>query len=788
MDNAKQLSCVSDGPRHTGDVATVRVWRMLKLDRSTLKTALWIAILALAYGLTSWIGLRDALLPAHTSVIWPASGIALAACLAWGPRVWPGVWAVSLILNLWVAATPAGISAPGLAVAGSIAVGTTLQSGVTAFLLQRWVPGGLFARASAVFRFTGLVALGSILAPSWSAVSLVLAGFTSPGAYLDAWPSWWLGDLTGMLVFAPLLLQWREMLRVSRRRGWIPEAIGTCAAIIAISVLVYVGWASLGNPQYVLAFVALPCIVWIAFRFRPPGVALTAAFVSAIAVGAMSHDPGALQRDMSEDSYLLFQAFSGLVSVTGLALSAAITGQKQAEKAMRAEKARYLDLYDNAPDMLASVDANTAIITECNQTLAKLLGLTKDAIVGCSVFDLYHPDSRDAARRAFQAFQITGEGHFTELALARRNGNKLEVSVTASAVRDASGRILGSRTSWRDITARKVAERSLNESQQLWRTFIEQAPAAIAMFDQRMRYLAVSRRFISDAGFSPDIELYGASHYDVFPTMPAHWKAAHRRALAGEVVTCDDDQFEMPDGTVQWLRWEVRPWYDVGGLGGVVVFTEDVSRRKQASDELRQLNAELEQRVRERTTELEQLAREMEAQSLTDPLTTLPNRRALDHKLGVEVRLAIRHRVPLSLLLLDVDHFKHYNDSFGHPAGDAVLRAVGRLLAESTRTTDFAARWGGEEFAVLLRHTDEDGAVIVGERIRAAVAMAPWSHRGVTLSIGAATLSQTVASGARILAQADAALYEAKRRGRNRVVGASEVASHANDRQHQQSA
>lgn len=776
-----QLSLAVEGRDATAQSTTLRA---ATLNPSALRTGVWIAILAIAYGLTSWVGLRDATLPQHTSVVWPASALALAAALSWGRRAWPGIWLASFLLILWMAGAPSGISNRALAVAASMALGSTLQAALLAAVLQRWAPGALFARPTTVFRFAGLTALSCVLAPTWTVVILRLGGFSTSASYLDSWPAWWFGDITGILVFAPLLLQWREMLRVSRRRGWIHEAIGTCVAIIGISAGVYFGWESLGSPQYLLAFVALPCVVWIAFRFRPPGVALTAAFVSAMAIGAMSHDSG----QITKESLLLFEAFSALVAVTGLALSSAITGQKRAEKAVRSEKARYLDLYENAPDMLATVDANTAIITECNETLAHQLGLTKDAIVGRSVFELYHPDSREIARRGFQAFQVTGTGHFTELTLERCNGNKLEVSVTASAIRDASGRILSSRTSWRDITARKLAERSLNESQQLWRMFIDQAPAAMAMFDKGMRYLAVSRRFLSDAGFPPETELYGALHYDVFPTMPAHWKAAHRRALEGEVVTADEDRFETADGRVQWLHWEVRPWHDVSGLGGVVVFTEDITNRKQATDELRKLNAELEERVRERTTQLEQLAREMEEQSLTDPLTGLPNRRALDHKLGVEVRLSLRHKVPLSLLLLDVDGFKQYNDSFGHLAGDEVLRALGRLLQVHTRTTDFAARWGGEEFAVMLRHTEEDGACIVAERVREAVESATWTRRAVTVSVGVATLRRPAADDVALLAAADRALYDAKRGGRNRVVSVSEPAPHAEDRQHQESA
>jgi diguanylate cyclase (GGDEF)-like protein/PAS domain S-box-containing protein len=702
-------------------------------------------------------------------------------------RAWPVVWLVATMVNLWIAASPVELSPRMLAISASMGFGVALEAGLIAWLLRRSLPAGLFVRASSVFRFAGIAAAASLFSPTWSGVTLRLAGFWTSD-YMASWRAWWLADLTGIVVFAPLLLQWREMLRVSRRKGWIAEAIGTVVATIGISALVYAGWDRVANPQNILAFVALPCVVWIAFRFRPPGVALAAAFVTAMAVGAMHYHTGSLERSLTSGAFLLFQVFSGLVAVTGLALSAAITGQKQAEKAMRAEKARYLDLYENSPDMLASVDMATQRITECNETLAAALGFMKSEIVGRSLFDIYHKDSLDAARGAFALFQRMGVVRGIDLQLSRKNGSRIDVSLTATAVRDAEGRIVSRRSSWTDITARKIAERTVQDSQQLWRAFIEQAPAAIAMFDLEMRYLAVSKRFISDAGFSPEIELYGASHYQVFPTMPEQWKEAHRRALQGEVVTMDDDRFERADGRVQWLHWEVRPWYDVNGLAGVVVFTEDVTRRKQATDELRNLNAELEDRVRERTVQLEALARELEAQSLTDTLTGLANRRAFDLKLADEIRLSVRHSTPLSLLMIDVDHFKQYNDAFGHPEGDEVLRQVARVLQTQSRATDIAARWGGEEFVVLLRHTGVDGARVVGERMRQAVAAENWTHRAITVSIGVATLGRTGSDDGALLAEADKALYEAKRRGRDCVVSAHSLSSHKDHWQDKKSA
>jgi len=242
------------------------------------------------------------------------------------------------------------------------------------------------------------------------------------------------------------------------------------------------------------------------------------------------------------------------------------------------------------------------------------------------------------------------------------------------------------------------------------------------------------------------------------------------------------------DGELCWLQVNTQPVLGHDKLAGpaLVATFVDITREREAErrggeqlEEIRRLNAMMKQQMRE----LEKANEQLELLAAHDGLTGLKNHRAFHERLDVEVRRAHRYHDPLSIVILDVDHFKLYNDSFGHPAGDAVLRQLAAILNENARESDVIgrhrpagrrgeytiARHGGEEFALILPHTDAAAAMKVAERLRAAVERSTWHNRPVTASFGVATLTPACDDANALIAAADKALYRSKTRGRNRV-------------------
>jgi diguanylate cyclase (GGDEF)-like protein len=203
---------------------------------------------------------------------------------------------------------------------------------------------------------------------------------------------------------------------------------------------------------------------------------------------------------------------------------------------------------------------------------------------------------------------------------------------------------------------------------------------------------------------------------------------------------------------------------EVGEL--TAVFNHMVGRLRLSRQELDAMN----ERLRRQNEDLERL-------STSDALTGLYNRRYLTQRLSEELVRSYRHKGSFSVLMGDVDEFKKYNDAFGHPAGDEVLKKVAGILLNSTRSVDCTARYGGEEFAVLLTGTSGEVAAEVAERIRARVEGQEFHGRKITISIGLAEFPADGETADEVISSADEALYAAKRAGRNQVVRAGERSS-----------
>jgi diguanylate cyclase (GGDEF)-like protein/PAS domain S-box-containing protein len=234
------------------------------------------------------------------------------------------------------------------------------------------------------------------------------------------------------------------------------------------------------------------------------------------------------------------------------------------------------------------------------------------------------------------------------------------------------------------------------------------------------------------------------------------------------------------DGELLWVSINSAPLFhpnEATPYAAVATFADISDQRhfekiaEQQLIEFNKLNRQLELRQRE----LAQANRLLEAQATIDGLTGLKNHRKFQEEILTQYRLSARYQHPLSLILLDVDSFKSYNDTFGHPAGDEVLRMIANCLLNATRITDCAARYGGEEFAIILPHTNTDDSRIVAERCRRVIAELPWQRRAVTISVGIATMCLSTTEPKELIEQADQALYYSKNHGKNCVTHSFDI-------------
>jgi PAS domain S-box-containing protein len=283
--------------------------------------------------------------------------------------------------------------------------------------------------------------------------------------------------------------------------------------------------------------------------------------------------------------------------------------RKLAEAALREREHQLALFVEQAPTSIAMFDREMRYVATSRRWLSDH-GIPADDVLGKNIHETL-PDIPERWRAIHQRGLAGEVARAEQDRLDRADGSVLWLRWEVRPWRDAGGAVGGILIFSEDITARKRAEDTLREREQLLALFIEHAPVSIAMFDRDMRYLAASRHWLSAPEYDGR-ELIGKTMYEVLPDVPERWREVHRRCLAGAVEIAEEDRFERADGSVLWLRWELRPWHDAkGDVGGLVVFAEDITARKLAEDAIREREEQLAAFIEQAPVSIAMLDRDM---------------------------------------------------------------------------------------------------------------------------------------------------------------------------------
>lgn len=432
-------------------------------------------------------------------------------------------------------------------------------------------------------------------------------------------------------------------------------------------------------------------------------------------------------------------------------------------------------LFRMTPDLLC-IATDGGFVLEVNPAALRLR--RPEEIAGAHLTELLHPADRGGVRRALES-------------LVRREGETVEIEARSS-LQDGSWRWI----SWtftaapsadrlyavgRDVTDAVKLERSLRQTASRFSALIGAAQAGVVVEDAQCRLVLVNASFrrMFDLHRSDD-ELIGRPTREALDETlalfddPGAFLEEIERLVTARRRTLSEEIFLL-NGRI--LERDYLPIHTEEGYQGHFWVFRDITAHRHARDELENMVNEL----KWKNHELERLRRSLREQVVRDFLTGLHNRRFLDQSFEPALREAARTGRPLSVLALDLDRFKNINDRHGHAVGDRLLKVVGDLLRERLRPGDLMVRQGGDELVVLLPETSLPKAVGVAEDLRRGIASATarvdgLGGRGVTVSVGVA---EHPAHGERpeaLLTAADAALYRAKKEGRDRVVTAEVVA------------
>ena len=419
-------------------------------------------LIAIVYFAAAELGLSLASVHQNVTPVWPPTGIAIAALLIFGNRVWPGVFVGALAANL---ITPISVAS-----AIGIASGNTLEAVIACFLLQRakrWQ--GSFESVGDVMTF---VVYAAVLAPLASAtigsLSLCFGDASQWSRFWPLWLTWWMGDGFGALIVSPFVLSWSRSRRVDRQD--IPEIASLFVLLLIVVLIVFAGWFPGPVKTYPLAYLCLPCLLWAALRFDQRIVTTAIVLMAGVALWGSRHSFGPFVQASPNVSLLLLISFVGTASLMTLLVAAVTTERQKAEaekwklgSEVELQRRRVEDIVQHVPGVVweawGQPDAANQRIDFVSSHVEKMLGYSQEEWLSTPNFwlSIVHPDDKE--RAAAEATEIfgSGKGGASRFRWLHKDGREVWVEAHSIVVSDESGPV-GMRGVTLDITAAIAAE------------------------------------------------------------------------------------------------------------------------------------------------------------------------------------------------------------------------------------------------------------------------------------------------------------------------------------------
>ena len=427
--------------------------------------------------------------------------------------------------------------------------------------------------------------------------------------------------------------------------------------------------------------------------------------------------------------------------------------QKASEALARSER-RYRELYDNLRDGFAVVNLKGKLVL-WNRAFQEMLGYSEKELRKLSYDDIT-PEKWHSLEAKIIKEQVETKGHsdFYEKEYIRKDGSVFPVTLRTHLMRNQQGKATGMWAFVRDIEDRKKVVEALQQSEEKYRTLFEESRDAIAITGRAGAFRDVNTAMLDLFGYKKE-QMMVMKFQDLYedPTEVARFQREIEKK--GSLRDHEAKLLKKGGKVMHCLLIATQKRAEAGTITGYQGIVRDITAQQAMEEALR----ESEKRYKEL--------------SITDDLTGLFNQRHFYNQLRAEMERIQRYKHPLALLLLDVDNFKIYNDTYGHLAGDKVLAKLGEVIRKSIRKTDSGYRYGGEEFTVILTETPGQNASVAAERLRKRFAdeiffPVPLEPVRVTVSVGIANYrdGEEIAS---FVKRADQNMYEAKAKGKNCV-------------------